>query len=178
MNVGDDEKRLIQEAKSGKDEAFATLFQRNYPFLYKYLIKLSLRPDVSEDLAQETMLKAYVHIQSFKEESKFSTWLISIASRLFLDLQRKEKRRRKIFEKAKAEALRKMKWQLAMNGERWTENMELFAELEPEMRVPILLKHYYGYTYAEIAIILRLKEGTVKSRVHHGLKQLRKEWPT
>ncbi|MFS0646034.1 RNA polymerase sigma factor SigY [Siminovitchia sp. 179-K 8D1 HS] len=172
----DEEKRLVQEAKKGKDEAFARLFQSNYTFLYKYLIKLSLRPDVSEDLVQETMLKAYVHLQSFKGDSKFSTWLISIASRLFIDQQRKEKKRRKIFEKAKNEAIRKMKWHVGMRGENWTENMELFAELDPEMRAPILLRHYYGYTYAEIAVMLQLKEGTVKSRVHHGLKQIRKEW--
>ncbi|WP_332604035.1 sigma factor-like helix-turn-helix DNA-binding protein, partial [Bacillus sp. S1(2024)] len=41
---------------------------------------------------------------------------------------------------------------------------------------PVLLRHYYGYTYAEIGVMLQIKEGTVKSRVHKGLQQIRKEW--
>ncbi|RWR09645.1 RNA polymerase sigma factor SigY [Siminovitchia fortis] len=170
------ERDLIEEAKKGKDEAFSKLFQENYLLLYKYLIKLSLRPDVTEDLIQETMIKAYTHLHSFKGESKFSTWLISIASRLYMDQQRKEMRHRRIFEKARNEAVRKMKWQLSLKGEDWTEDMELFAGLDPELKAPILLRHYYGYSYPEIARMLNIKEGTVKSRVHNGLNKIRKEW--
>lgn len=170
------ERELIDEAKKGNDEAFAILFQQNYMFLYKYLIKLSLRSDVTEDLIQDTMIKAYTHLKSFKGESKFSTWLISIASRLFMDQQRKEKRQKKIFEKATDEAVRKLKWRVSANKEEWSEDMELFAVLDPDLKTPILLRHYYGYSYSEIAGMLNLKEGTVKSRVHNGLKQIRKEW--
>jgi len=170
------ERDLIKEAIKGKDEAFTRLFQDNYAFLYKYLIKLSLYPDVTEDLIQETMIKAYTHLRSFKGESKFSTWLISIASRLYIDQQRKEIRHRRIFEKARNEAVRKMKWQLSLKGEDWTEDLELFAGLDPELKAPILLRHYYGYSYPEIAKMLRIKEGTVKSRVHNGLNKIRKEW--
>ncbi|MBD8006006.1 RNA polymerase sigma factor SigY [Bacillus norwichensis] len=170
------ERDLIKEAIKGKDEAFTRLFQDNYAFLYKYLIKLSLHPDVTEDLIQETMIKAYTHLRSFKGESKFSTWLISIASRLYIDQQRKEIRHRRIFEKARNETVRKMKWQLSWKGEDWTEDLELFAGLDPELKAPILLRHYYGYSYPEIAKMLRIKEGTVKSRVHNGLNKIRKEW--
>ncbi len=170
------EKDLIREARKGKDEAFTHLFQENYMFLYKYLIKLSLRPDVTEDLIQETMIKAYTHLHSFKGESKFSTWLIAIASRLYLDQQRKEKRQRRIVEKARNEAIRKMKWQLSLKGEDWTGDLELFAGLDPELKAPILLRHYYGYSYAEISKMLNIKEGTAKSRVHNGLSKIRKEW--
>ena len=96
-----EERKLVREAKSGNDEVFTKLFQNNYMFIYKYLIKLTLHPDLTEDLIQETMLKAYIHLQGFKEEAKFSTWLIAIASRLFIDQQRKEKRERKRYEKVK-----------------------------------------------------------------------------
>lgn len=170
------ERNLIKAARKGNDEAFTTLFQENYMFLYKYLIKLSLRADVTEDLIQETMLKAYTHLHSFKGESKFSTWLIAIASRLYIDQQRKEKRQKRILEKARDEAIRKMKWQLSLKGEDWPENLELFAGLDSELRAPILLRHYYGYSYPEIAKMLNIKEGTVKSRVHNGLNKIRKEW--
>jgi RNA polymerase sigma-70 factor (ECF subfamily) len=170
-----EERKLVNEAKSGEDEAFTKLFQQNYRFLYKYLIKLTLHADLTEDLIQETMLKAYVNLHSFKGEAKFSTWLIAIASRLFIDHQRKESRDKKRYEKIRLNVKQKMKWDVMINGNDWSTYLELFAELEPDIRTPILLRHYYGFTYPEIATMLHLKEGTVKSRVHNGLKRIRKE---
>lgn len=158
-----EETKLIKLAKSGSDEAFTKLFRSNYLFLYKYLMKLTLQQDVTEDLVQETMLKAYVHLKSFNGKSKFSTWLISIASRLFIDLLRKERRRKITQDEMKTEAIRKLKWQMSLSGEEWTLPMEIFAGLDPEVRTAILLKHYYDYTYEEIAHMLSVKEGTVNT---------------
>lgn len=59
-----EEQRLIQQAKEGNDEAFTALFHYHYSFLYKYLLKLSLHPDLSEELVQETFLKGYIHLRS------------------------------------------------------------------------------------------------------------------
>lgn len=170
-----EERKLVREAKAGKDEAFTKLFHHHYMFLYKYLRKLTLDPDLTEDLIQETMLKAYLHLRGFKEEAKFSTWLIAIASRLFIDQQRKEKREKRRYEKVKNNVKQKMKWNMMINGQEWSSYLEIFAKLEPAIRTPILLRHYYGFTYEEIAKMLSLKEGTVKSRVHNGLKRIRKE---
>ncbi|MGG3626523.1 RNA polymerase sigma factor SigY [Bacillus gobiensis] len=171
-----EERELVARAKNGEDSAFTKLFQSNYMFLYKYVMKITLQPDLTEDLIQETMLKAYVHLHSFQVNSKFSTWLISIASRLFIDQERKKKREKKRYEKAKEDVIRKAQWKVTANGEEWTEILELFAGIDPDVRTPILLRHYYGFTYPEIAKMLGLKEGTVKTRVHHGLKRIRKEW--
>lgn len=171
-----DEKELIKLAKNGEDPAFTKLFQLNYPFLYQYVLKLTLHPDLTEDLVQETMLKAYIRLQQFQGNAKFLTWLISIASRLFIDHQRKTKRESRKTQAAGEEAFRKMKWETSLQGYEWSEYLELFAALEPEFRMPILLRHYYGFTYPEVARMLKIKEGTVKSRVHHGLKKIRKEW--
>lgn len=173
-----DERKQIMLAKRGNDEAFAQLFQANYTFLYHYLIKLCLQRELAEDLVQETMLKAYVHIFQFKGDAKFSTWLISIASRLYIDYERKQKRERSQMEKIKLEEKRKLKWNVTSNGFEWTEHMDVLTELPARLRAPLLLRHYYGYTFSEIASILKVKEGTVKSRVHYALKRIRKEWST
>ena len=167
---------LIKLAKRGDDEAFTMLFQSHYLFIYKYLLKLSFRRDIAEDLVQETMLKAYLHLKNFNGKAKFSTWLISIATRLFIDLQRKEKRRKLFKGEVQKDELRKLKWEVSLSREEWSLYLELFAQLEPEIRTPILLKHYYDYSYDEIAKMLDIKEGTVKSRIHYGLKKIRKEW--
>ncbi|MED4828682.1 RNA polymerase sigma factor SigY [Bacillus atrophaeus] len=171
-----DEQQLIQQAKEGDDAAFTTLFQHHYTFLYKYLLKLSLNPDVSEDLLQETFLKGYMHLHSFQGRSKFSTWLISIATRLYLDHQKKRKREKRRQQTFTDETVRKLKWDISAKGNEWSETLEVFSRLAPDLRTPVLLRHYYGYTYSEIAVILHIKEGTVKSRVHKGLHRIRKEW--
>ncbi|SCV38094.1 RNA polymerase sigma-70 factor [Bacillus subtilis] len=101
-----EEHQLIQQAKEGDDEAFTALFHYHYSFLYKYLLKLSLHPDLSEELVQETFLKGYIHLRSFQGRSKFSTWLISIASKLYLDHQKKRKREWKRNQAVKEEAIR------------------------------------------------------------------------
>ncbi|MDQ0228188.1 RNA polymerase sigma factor SigY [Metabacillus niabensis] len=167
---------LVREAKNGSDEAFTHLFQMNYQFLYKYLIKLTLQKDLTEDLIQETMLKAYTNLSGFKGSSKFSTWLISIASRLFIDYQRKRKRENVRLEKIQVEVMEKIKWNLMRKGYEWSSHLDVFSSIEPEIRAPILLKHYYGFTNGEIAKMLNLKEGTVKTRIHYGLKRIRKEF--
>jgi RNA polymerase sigma-70 factor, ECF subfamily len=166
---------LIQKALKGEDDAFAQLFQKYDSFLFKYLLKLTLDEEMSRDLAQETMLRCYTHLSSFKGESKFSTWMVSIASRLYIDQLRKQKRERKWLELLKRNLSRQLSWQANARGMEWSDAFADFNQLDAEARIPILLHHYYGYTYEEIGEIMGVRAGTVKSRVHYGLKQLRKE---
>ncbi|KMK75590.1 RNA polymerase sigma factor SigY [Alkalihalobacillus pseudalcaliphilus] len=170
------DEQIIVAVLKGNDEAFTRLYQRHFPFLYKYLLKLTVQEDVSQDLAQETMLKAYLKLTTFKGDSLFSTWLISIASRLYLDLKRKQAKEKKKMKQMKELISRQLNWNADKHGVSWSEHFIEFNELEPQFKVPILLKHYYGYQYDEIAKLLQIKEGTVKSRVHHGLTKLRKDW--
>lgn len=68
-----------------------------------------------------------------------------------------------------------MKWNVANRNEEWTDVLDVLAQLNEEVRMPIVLKHYYGYSYEEIGIMMGIAEGTVKSRVSNGLKRMRKE---
>lgn len=168
----DDDLSLIHKARLGNDEAFALLFHRHYSFLFKYLLKLTLHEETSKELAQETMMKCYTHLSSFKGEGKFSSWMISIASRLYIDSIRKQKRERK-----KINLLsRQLSWNAQSKGIEWSDTFADFNQLDADVRMPILLRHYYGYTYEEIGKMLGIRTGTVKSRVHIGIQRLRKEW--
>ncbi|MEY8749113.1 RNA polymerase sigma factor SigY [Alkalicoccobacillus gibsonii] len=168
-----DEKDLIQKAKKGDSLALSTLLQQNYSFLLKYLMKVTLHPQMAEDLTQETMMKCVEKIHLYNGESKFSSWLITIASNLFIDLKRRKKRERQWMEQE--QAFRKMKWNAANRNEEWADVLEVLADVSVEIRMPIVLKHYYGYSYEEIGKMLGIAEGTVKSRVSNGLKRVRKE---
>ncbi|MGN7313298.1 RNA polymerase sigma factor SigY [Alkalicoccobacillus gibsonii] len=168
-----DEKDLIQKAKKGDSLALSTLLRQNYSFLLKYLIKVTLHPQMAEDLTQETMMKSVEKIHLYNGESKFSSWLITIASNLFIDLKRRKKRERQWMEQE--QALRKMKWNAANRNDEWADVLDVLADVSVEIRMPIVLKHYYGYSYEEIGKMLGIAEGTVKSRVSNGLKRVRKE---
>ncbi len=167
------EKEWVALAKKGDTQALAHLFQYNYSFLVHYLIKLTYSLEVAEDLAQETMAKAIEHIMKFNGKSKFSTWLISIATRLYIDQKRKQKREDSW--QSQEQALRMISWQAQSANEDWNNLLESLGKVKDEFRIPIILKHYYGYSYDEIASMLQLAEGTVKSRVHKGIQLVRKE---
>lgn len=169
----DEEKGLIAKAQRGDSAALSELFQTNYAFLVKYLIKITMQPQLAEDLAQETMLKCMENIHLYNGQSKFSSWLITIATRLYIDSLRKKKR--EILWQEQERGLRKLRWQAACAEGEWPEVLDLLAELPEHVRLPIVLKHYYGYAYEEIAGMLGIPAGTVKSRIHNGLNTLRKE---
>ncbi|UOQ42607.1 RNA polymerase sigma factor SigY [Halobacillus salinarum] len=171
----EEDHELIIKALNGEEEAYALLFERYYSFLYKYLLKLTLDEHESKDLAQETMMKCYTQLTSYKEKGKFSTWMISIASHLYMDGLRKRKRELNWLREEKKAISRKLNWQAEAQGIQFSEAFSEFNELSDDQRVPILLHHYYGYTYEEISRMLRIKTGTVKSRVHNGLKWLRQK---
>ena len=168
-----EEKEWVAAAKRGDTQALAHLFQQNYSFLVHYLMKLRYSMELAEDLAQETMAKALEHLTRFKGNSKFSTWLISIATRLYIDQKRKQKRQDTW--QRQEQTLRMIKWQSQSANEDWHRLLEVLGELKDDFRIPIILKHYYGYSYDEIASMLQIAEGTVKSRVHKGIQLIRKE---
>ncbi|HJV16358.1 MAG TPA: RNA polymerase sigma factor SigY [Bacillales bacterium] len=163
----------IMKAQKGDHSAFALLFKENYPFVVKYLLKITMNPDTAEELAQETMAKCVQKIQLYNGKSKFSTWLISIATNIYIDQCRKKKRE-KIWQYHE-EIARKLKWHFESRNEDWNDALAALAKLSEEVRIAIILKHYYGYSYEEIAEWMKISTGTVKSRVHNGLIAVRKE---
>lgn len=167
------ETELIRSAKRGDSLAFSLLFQENYPFLVKYLIKITMKPDLAEELAQETMMKALEKIQLYNGKAKFSSWLITIATNLYIDQKRKQKRESNWLQQE--QDLRKLKWEVESRNEEWNDALDALGRLSDDVRIPIILKHYYGYSYEEIAGMVGISEGTVKSRIHNGIKAVRKE---
>ncbi|AJY73624.1 RNA polymerase sigma factor SigY [Paenibacillus beijingensis] len=167
-----DETQLIKQAKKGNERAFAVLLQNHYLYVKRYLMKISLQPSLAEDLTQETMIKAIEQIHSFEGRAAFSTWLVKIATRLFLDEKRKQSRRSRL-QREYGTAQLMSEINEAEDG--WPEMVEALSLLPDEQRTSVVLKHYYGYTYEEIGRMTNVSTGTVKSRVHHGIAFVRKE---
>lgn len=166
---------LIRKAQQGDQDAMAILLQQHYDFLLKYLYKITLHPSLSEDLAQETMIRCMENLHRYNGTSKFSSWMITIASRIYVDTLRRKKRERSFREAELRElGIRKLKWYSLQAGEEWHDVLDVLSELSDELRLPVIMKYYYGYKQEEIAEMLEIKVGTVKSRIHQGLKKIRK----
>lgn len=157
------EYQLIDKALKGDKDALSLLLQNNYQFIMGYFLKLTSSQELSLDLTQETMLRAIKKLNQFNKKAKLSTWLITIGTNIYRDWLRKEKRAKEELE------------QLVFN-EPLPKNdalNQIIDCLPPEKRLPLVLKYYYGYTYEEIAIILEIPPGTVRSRLHNTIKELR-----
>lgn len=168
------EDHLIDEARGGNRHSLARLLYDNYEMVFRYLIKFTMDRNAAEELVQETMVRAIGKFDMYEPaRSKFSTWLIAIAQNLFLDSIRRRKREQKyLHEELQIEDLYDLP---AEHDEELDRVLEALARLPEESRFPLLLKHYHGYSLEEIARLMSIPVGTVKSRIHNAIKAVRKE---
>jgi RNA polymerase sigma-70 factor (ECF subfamily) len=172
--MGDGTLERIRKAQQGDAAAMAVLLQEHYPFLYKYLIKVTMDPSLAEELAQDTMVRCMEKIGTYNGSSAFSSWLITIASRLYIDRKRRWRREMK-WKQEQGQGVRGIRWRFESRNMEWSEVLDALSRLTSAQRMAVLLKHYYGYGYEEIGVMLQIPSGTVKSRAAAGLSQLRKE---
>lgn len=156
---------LLNQAKDGDREALARLLHDAYPIVYGYLQKLTLDRYYAEDLTQKTMIRGLERLSQFRGESKFSTWLVKIATNLYRDELRGEER--------KKQALAKLPQLSEPDPQLPAMICSALGELSPQLRAPILLKYYCDLSYQEMADLLKIPVGTVRSRLHYAHRHLK-----
>jgi RNA polymerase sigma-70 factor (ECF subfamily) len=166
------EREMISAAREGDRDAQEEFVKTHYGYVMGYLVKLTLERELAQDLTQETFIRALRALPNWRGESKVGSWLIAIAHNLFRDHMRQSARRDVV-------PLDEMPLSDAGVG---AERMELTAEarealsmlgkLPPDRREMVVLRYYYGYTSKEIARLMRVPEGTVRSRLHYALKMI------
>lgn len=172
--AGDAGQSLVRAAQRGDAVALARLLQQHYLYVKKYLVTVTLDRSLAEDLTQETMIRAIQRIGQFSGRSQFGTWLVAIATRLYLDTLRRHRREERAYsERAALEPGGAVVGGSGPDSD-WQEVLERLRLLPRDVALPVVLKHYYGYSYEEIAGLMDLPVGTVKSRVHNGVRLLRK----
>lgn len=178
----DEEQLLVRRVRDGDGAAFEALLTAYEKTVYNLCVRMVKNPADAEDLAQETFLRAYRGIAGYRGESKFSVWLLRIASNLCLDFLRQRKRRPTApltvededgeeheleigDERFQPERLLEQK----LTGESVRRGLDA---LPPEFRQVLLLRELKGLSYDEIGDILGLESGTVKSRIFRARKKL------
>lgn len=168
------EEKLIKMAQRGDKRALEKLLQDNYSILKGYLIKMTLNESLADDITQETMLKAILNIKKYEPKSKFSTWLITVATNHYRDQLRKDKKLVYNNEDHELPDSRDLE-ETVINKIQGDKLKEILKELPEDKRMVFILKHYYGYSYEEIAKIVGCPLGTVRSRLHYCINSIKSQ---
>ena len=166
-----EERQLAVEAKNGSSYALAQLLERNYETVYRFMRKLTLDSHLAADVTQDCMVRAIDKIKLYDpEKSAFSTWMITIAKNLWVEKCRAGKRRRE-YSGYLAPGQQDPIGEILDRDE----ILGALKKLSAKLRIPVILRYSGGFGYEEIAGLLNIPLGTVKSRISNGLKALRKE---
>ena len=172
-----EEDRLVRRAQKGDREAFNLLVLTHQGFVYNLAVRSLSDPDEAQDIAQEAFLRAWMALPRFKARSRFRTWLFRIVVNLCYT--RLPGLRRELDALPVDEASGLMD-ESRVNPSKAAEVSEqrdyLHRQIEnlpDSYRVMIVLRYQQGFSYAEMAEILEVPMGTVKTGIHRARKQLR-----
>lgn len=180
------ERNLIRKAKQGDMHAFEELILKHEKIVYNLALRMMNHSEDAKDISQEVFLKAYRSLCNFDERSAFSTWLYRITHNTCIDEMRKRKGKQNysLEEELENEA-GSMQRQIADEGdtpeesllreEQKSEILQALDNLSAEHKAAIVLRDVKGLSYEEIAEILEVSLGTVKSRISRGRNQLKNE---
>jgi RNA polymerase sigma-70 factor (ECF subfamily) len=178
---------VVQRARAGREDAYRELLRRYQRPVFSLIYRMVRDRELAEDLAQETFVKVLNALDSYRPEFKFSSWIFKIANNAAID----HLRRRQLDtlsldgapqattpERVEATAL-----QVAGGGESPLDELEArelgsaieqaIGKLRPEYRACIILRHIEDRPYEEIAEILDLPLGTVKTYIHRARAELK-----
>lgn len=176
------EQNWIDAARRGDQSAFEQLVRLYEKRIFALTLRMCKNPEDAAEAAQEAFLAAWQGLRFFRGDANFSTWLYRLASNACVDLLRREGRHRAAAGPSLDDgALNLEAPDHALSPQEQAERSELRAQIEaglaalpPDHRQVLILREIHQLTYDEIAGVLSLDLGTVKSRISRGRKQLRK----
>ncbi len=181
------DQEVVALACQGIEAAYRELIRRYQRPVFSLIYRMVRNRELAEDLAQETFIKVLNAIASYRPEFKFSSWVFKIANNAAIDhLRRRELDTLSLDGSPHAEtpdAVEATVLQVGDHQESPLETVEArelgssieagIAQLRPEYRTCILLRHVEGRSYEEIAEIMGLPLGTVKTYIHRARNELR-----
>lgn len=186
-NLTDDEAQILARIRAGDGEAFGQLVHRHQQMVFAVALRMVGDFHDAEDVAQDVFVRASRAIGAFRQEAKLSTWLVAITMNLCRNRRRWWSRHRRVIAASldepagpNAEPLgdtvsdpSPSPAQSAQASERQRVVQGALQQLEPGAREMVVLRDLHGYTYEEIARMVRCPVGTVKSRLSRARMQMR-----
>lgn len=175
-----EERLLLKKAKRGDLAAFEALVRIYQNRIYALALRMTGNREDAFDVAQEAILKIYRGLSSFREKSSFATWVYSVTRNAALDFLRKQR------PVVSLEELRGQGIELGgrgdgpdgrvLEGEKVRAVAAAINALSEQQKTVLVLRDIEGYSYEEIAIIIGVSLGTVKSRLSRAREQVRKKY--
>ncbi len=164
---------LLKKLKRGDEKAFEQFVTEKQDKIYSVCVNMLKNIYDAQDAAQDTFIKAYRALKSFKGESSLDTWLTKIAVNTCLDIIRRRHDTVDIDEVYGVADPRTPDGEYEADVRRRAVRQSL-ARLPSELREVIVLKDIEGYSYEEISEILVINIGTVRSRLHRAREKIKK----
>lgn len=179
-----EEQAWVLQAQQGSDEAFTHLVETYQTPVFNLCYRMLGEPELAEDAAQETFLRAYQHLHRYDSKRPFATWLLSIAAHYCIDRLR---RRKFSMFSMDAEDEEGNTFELpdpdspdpeneSVKGQTRDRIHAMLKDLDDTDRAAIIMRYWYDYSEIEIAESLRLTVSAVKSRLHRARKELAGLW--
>ena len=182
-----DDRELVVLACDGRESAYREILTRYERPVFSLIYRMVRDRTLAEDLAQEAFVKAFHAIDRYDPRYKFSSWIFKIANNLTIDHLRKRKLDTVSIDGSphatSADQQAQTRLVVEADGEtplQYVENRELGSLIEraigllrPEYKTAVLLRHVEGYAYEEIAEIMEVPLGTVKTYLHRARKELK-----
>jgi RNA polymerase sigma-70 factor, ECF subfamily len=168
------EARWIDLARTGDEQAFATLVRRHQDRLFAIALRMTGNPDDARDVLQETLIQAWQHLPGFRGEAQFGTWVTRILINRCHNLHRARRPVSPLPEDDTAAEMPRTPAAetLAVAGQRREAVRRALLALPPDQRAPLVLTTFGGYTHAETGRILGISEGAAKVRAHRARRAL------
>lgn len=174
-----EERAIIERCKKHDPEAFDRLVGLYQRRIFNFALRMSGNHNDAEDITAETFIRVYNAIQNFRGDATFSTWLFRIAHNVFLDMRKKERAHphsslQEALELDESEVQRQIEdpgprpEQEAETAELNSILREAIDQLPDYQKAMVLLYHTQNKSYEEIAEIMHLPIGTVKSRLNRA----------
>ena len=157
--------QLVTRAQAGDHKAFTTLWQRHTKKIRSILSRFARQPADTEDLTQETLLRAFTGLASFRGDAQFYTWLYTIAFNTGVNFYKSQRRQELVGVAVPDQIDTNGPETNAITGERRRKFNQSISCLPHAMQQALLLNTVKGYGYAMIGQILECPTGTVRSRI-------------
>lgn len=174
-----DDNLWLERVAGGDRAAFERLYRGYYPRVFGYVLRVCRRPELVEEVVNDTLLTVWRSAGSFDGRSRVSTWIFGIAYRKTLKrLARRDGREAALDDERAPEPA------VAAVGSRRLERSELRAaldlaldDLSPEQRAVVELAYFHDLSYPEVAEVVGCPVNTVKTRMFHARRKLRDRLP-
>jgi RNA polymerase sigma-70 factor (ECF subfamily) len=167
------DQRLVERWQAGDERAATAIVERHAPALARFAVSLGVREEIDE-LVQDTFVRAFGALDSFRAESSLRTWLFTIERRLVLDRRRGEVRRKNEVEATENDAVTNFDALDAMVAdETQTRVATAINSLSRMQRDVFVLRVQEGRSYKEIAEILDTSEGAARVHYHNAMRAVK-----